>query len=136
MIVGRNHVILNLSRKILDAKERLSPSAATGKAIVAQSAWSINEFRPYHDLIVPPVVGPPGGETWMESPYMLPARRKYLLSFQGFVTFNNITSSDDSNSFSSKWHLLFSGKVSTYSPIDLHFIFSQIHYTTFNFGDI
>lgn len=86
----------------MDAGKRLSPSAETGRAIIAQAAWSIGDFRTRHDLIVPPVLGPPGGETWMESPYMLPARRKYLLSFQGFVSTTNVDSNDDSSSFNSK----------------------------------
>ena len=56
-ITGRNHIILNLSRKILDARERLSLSATIGRAILAQSAWNIEDFRVHHDLIVPPVLG-------------------------------------------------------------------------------
>mgnify|MGYP005983905029 CR=1 FL=1 len=48
-----------------------------------QSTFSARAFRAGFDLIVSPVLGPPGGDVWQECPQMLPARRKYLLSFQG-----------------------------------------------------
>lgn len=48
-----------------------------------QSTFSYDVFRPGFDLIVSPVLGPPGGDVWQECAPMLPARRKYLMSFQG-----------------------------------------------------
>lgn len=48
-----------------------------------QSTFSYDVFRPGFDLIISPVLGPPGGDIWQECAHMLPARRKYLLSFQG-----------------------------------------------------
>lgn len=33
--------------------------------------------------MLPPILGPPGGDVWQDCPNMLPARRKYLMSFQG-----------------------------------------------------
>lgn len=80
---------------MFNSSERVIPSASTGRAIIAQSSWGTNDYRPGHDIVIPPVVGPPGGETWMESPYMLPARRKYLLSFQGYASDNNISAKDN-----------------------------------------
>lgn len=50
-----------------------------------QSTFSYNLFRPGFDLIVSPVLGPPGGDVWPECSSMLPARRKYFLSFQGEI---------------------------------------------------
>lgn len=88
-ISGRNHIVLNLSKDVYNTTNRITPSLETGKAIVVQSTWNVNEYRMFHDIIIPPVLGPPGGDIWMESPYMLPARRKYLLSFQGFLDFKN-----------------------------------------------
>lgn len=50
---------------------------------MVQSTFSYDYFRSGFDLIVSPVLGPPGGDVWQECAQMLPARRKYLLSFQG-----------------------------------------------------
>lgn len=50
---------------------------------MVQSTFSYSLYRPGFDLIVSPVLGPPGGDVWQECAPMLPARRKYLLTFQG-----------------------------------------------------
>lgn len=50
-----------------------------------QSTFTYDLFRPGFDLIISPVLGPPGGDVWQECVNMLPARRKYLLSFQGEI---------------------------------------------------
>ncbi len=86
---------------MLNADKRVSPSPGTGKAMIAQAAWTVSEYRPEHDLVVPPVIGPPGGETWMDSPYMLPARRKYLLSFQGSTSSKSEFDSGSFNAYQS-----------------------------------
>ncbi|EFA03391.1 exostosin-3 [Tribolium castaneum] len=87
---GRNHVLLNLARRDLTAVSGdVFSSVDTGKAILVQSTFSSQVFRPGFDLIVSPVLGPPGGDVWQECPQMLPARRKYLLTFQGEVKSNN-----------------------------------------------
>lgn len=54
-----------------------------GRAILVQSTFNHSQFRDGFDLIVSPVLGPPGGDVWQECAPMLPARRKYLLTFQG-----------------------------------------------------
>ena len=81
MISGRNHILLYLSRSNLAATP-LFPEL-TGRAIIAQSSFLKQYLRPGFDIIVPPVLGPPGGDVWAECAPQLPARRKYLLSFQG-----------------------------------------------------
>lgn len=56
-------------------------------------------------MIVSPVLGPPGGDVWQECASMLPARRKYLLTFQGEMKYQTVPSpaaphfddSEDSN---------------------------------------
>lgn len=81
---GRNHVLLNLPRRDLSASAGdVFTSIDTGRAILVQSTFSHMLFRPGFDLIVSPVLGPPGGDVWQECSRMLPARRNYLLSFQG-----------------------------------------------------
>lgn len=84
---GRNHVILSLSRRYTGLGNNLY-NVDTGRAIVAQSTFYSNQFRPGFDLIVPPLLGPPGGDVWQDCASIVPARRKYLLSFQGELTIN------------------------------------------------
>lgn len=81
---GRNHVLLNLARRDLKSNSgNILSSLNTGRAIIVQSIFLREKFRSNFDLIASPVLGPPGGDVWQECPSMLPARRKYLLSFQG-----------------------------------------------------
>ncbi|EDW33662.1 GL11869 [Drosophila persimilis] len=81
---GRNHVLLNLARRDLCSRRTNALlQQNTMRAIVVQSAFELDQFRPRYDLIVPPILGPPGGDVWQECASMVPARRKYLLSFQG-----------------------------------------------------
>lgn len=81
---GRNHVLLNLARRDLASSSGdIFSTVDTGRAIIVQSTFSRTTYRPGFDLIVSPVLGPPGGDVWHECINMLPARRKYLLSFQG-----------------------------------------------------
>ncbi|KAH8300076.1 hypothetical protein KR044_009525, partial [Drosophila immigrans] len=81
---GRNHVLLNLARRDLNSA-RTNPllQLNTMRAIIVQSSFESEQFRPGYDLIVPPILGPPGGDVWQECASMVPARRKYLLTFQG-----------------------------------------------------
>lgn len=81
---GRNHILLNLARRDLSADSgNIFNNLDTGRAMIVQSTFCRNQFRDGFDLIVPPILGPPGGDVWQECAQMLPARRKYLLSFQG-----------------------------------------------------
>ncbi|KAJ8683504.1 hypothetical protein QAD02_019296 [Eretmocerus hayati] len=81
---GRNHVLLNLARRDLSVGAgNLFEKIDTGRAIIVQSTFLRENFRDDFDLIVPPILGPPGGDVWTECAHMLPARRRYLFSFQG-----------------------------------------------------
>ena len=81
---GRNHILLNLARRDLSADPgKLLEGADTGRAIIVQSTFFRGTFRSGFDLIVPPILGPPGGDVWPECAHITPARRKFLLSFQG-----------------------------------------------------
>ncbi|KAF2881360.1 hypothetical protein ILUMI_24803 [Ignelater luminosus] len=87
---GRNHVLLNLARRDLSAASgNIFTNVDTGRAILVQSTFTHSSFRSEFDLIVSPVLGPPGGDVWQECAPMLPARRKYLLSFQGEIKSNS-----------------------------------------------
>ncbi|KAF5283760.1 hypothetical protein FQA39_LY17198 [Lamprigera yunnana] len=86
---GRNHVLLNLARRDLSvASGDIFSNVDTGRALLVQSTFSRHCFRHNFDLIISPVLGPPGGDVWQECSPMLPARRKYLLSFQGEIKQN------------------------------------------------
>lgn len=90
---GRNHVLLNLARRDLSTGSRnVFANINTGRAILVQSTFNEAQYRPGFDLIVPPILGKPGGDVWQECSPMLPARRKYLLSFQGEMVVTNRTS--------------------------------------------
>lgn len=84
---GRNHILINLARRDLSAGSGNAfiqqQQAATGRAIIVQSTFGRDQFRAGFDLVVPPVLGPPGGDVWQECAPIVPARRLYLLSFQG-----------------------------------------------------
>lgn len=81
---GRNHLLVNLARRDLSVGSgNVFSGVSTGRAMLVQSIYLHQQFRDGFDLIVPPMLGPPGGEVWQECAPMVPARRKYLLSFQG-----------------------------------------------------
>ena len=81
---GRNHVLINLARRDLSAGSgNAFRMQDTGRAIIVQSSFGDMQFRPGFDMVVPPILGPPGGDVWQECAAIVPARRKYLLSFQG-----------------------------------------------------
>ncbi|KAJ4429032.1 hypothetical protein ANN_26028 [Periplaneta americana] len=88
---GRNHVLLNFARSssVHDSRDLSTggrdvfASVDTGRAILVQSTFARSSFRPDFDIVAPPILGPPGGDVWQDCPSMLPARRRYLLSFQG-----------------------------------------------------
>lgn len=81
---GRNHILLNLARRDLSiGSGNAFKNLNIGRAMIVQSGFDEYQFRQGFDLIVPPILGPPGGDVWQECISMLPARRKYLLSFQG-----------------------------------------------------
>ncbi|XP_041973722.1 exostosin-3 [Aricia agestis] len=84
---GRNHVLLNLARRELDggAGDALR-NASIGRAMVAQSTFSLQQFRAGFDVVTPAALGPPGGDVWADCAPIVPARRKYILSFQGSQT--------------------------------------------------
>ena len=89
---GRNHILLNLARRDLTVESgNIFSGVDTGRAVIVQSTFYRNQFREDFDLVVPPILGPPGGDVWQECAQMLPARRKYLLSFQGEMRSPRVT---------------------------------------------
>ncbi|XP_055384787.1 exostosin-3 [Condylostylus longicornis] len=89
---GRNHVLINLSRRDLSSMAtNVLHEKNTMRAIIVQSTFMKNQFRDNYDIVVPPVLGPPTGDVWQECSAMVPARRPYLLTFQGEIRPDNET---------------------------------------------
>ena len=84
---GRNHLVLHLhTMDNYPSPETSSLSANFGLALLARS--SFNKLLPYRqgfDLVLPPVAGLINERAWEMAPPQLPAKRKYLLSFQGML---------------------------------------------------
>ena len=80
---GQNHVLLYLKTDRRHFTSVLSLNINTGFALVAQSTFfKDNTYRHGFDIVVPPSIGPLEGDVWHLAALQLPARRKYLLSFQ------------------------------------------------------
>ena len=78
---GRNHLLLTLAR---DYRTRdVLDGVNIGRAMIAQPAFTQTQLRCGFDIVMPPSLGVSHGEVWHNLPPILPARRKYLLSFQG-----------------------------------------------------
>ncbi|XP_055680775.1 exostosin-3 [Lutzomyia longipalpis] len=93
---GRNHILLNFARRDLTPTSGLAVKTVdTGRAMIVQSTFEASQFRQGFDLLIPPILGPPGGDVWQECAPMLPARRKYLMSFQGELKVQNTSKSID-----------------------------------------
>ncbi|CAG5017817.1 unnamed protein product [Parnassius apollo] len=87
---GRNHVLLNIARRELSVGSGDAfTGVSIGRAMIAQSTYKLDQFRPEFDLVTPPALGPPGGDVWADCVPIAPARRKYLLSFQGSQSTTN-----------------------------------------------
>ncbi|CAK1599869.1 unnamed protein product [Parnassius mnemosyne] len=93
---GRNHVLLNLARRELSVGSGDGfTGVSIGRAMIAQSTYKLDQFRPEFDLVTPPALGPPGGDVWADCAPIAPARRKYLLSFQGSQSTTNSINRDN-----------------------------------------
>lgn len=83
---GRNHVLLNLARRDLSSTlKNMIGGKNTMRALIVQSSYFKTNYRPGYDIVIPPILGPPGGDVWQEGSLIVPARRLYLLSFQGEI---------------------------------------------------
>ena len=80
---GRNHIIFNIAFSEKETPTFLShghhQNSTYGRAMIVQSVF--NTYRPHFDLLVPPLLGPPGSDVWYDLPSITPARRRYLLSY-------------------------------------------------------
>ena len=80
---GKNHLLLHLKTGRKHSTSILSLKINTGFALVAQSTFPRgSSYRRGFDVVLPPSNGPLKGDVWDLAALQLPARRKYLLSFQ------------------------------------------------------
>jgi len=79
---GVNHLLVSLSRRPSSTAFALT-GVDTGAALIAQSVFLRELFRIGYDIVLPPVLGISHGDAWEQMPPLVPARRKYLLSFVG-----------------------------------------------------
>ncbi|XP_063298073.1 exostosin-like 3 [Pelobates fuscus] len=78
---GRNHLIINLSRK--SETQNYLYNVSTGRAMIAQSTFYDVQYRPGFDIVVSPLVHAMSEPNFLEIPSQVPVKRKYLFSFQG-----------------------------------------------------
>ncbi|CAM9710521.1 unnamed protein product [Lampetra planeri] len=79
---GRNHLLLSLSRRE-SATRNLLDGVSTGRAMLAQPVFAEAQYRPGFDVVMPPLVNAMAEPNFLQLPPQVPAKRKYLLSFQG-----------------------------------------------------
>ncbi|XP_077990253.1 exostosin-like 3 [Glandiceps talaboti] len=78
---GRNHILLNFANS--GFVEHDLEAIDTGRAIIVQSGFTSTAFRPGFDITAPVLLGPKFEFVWSTLPPLVPAKRKYLLYFEG-----------------------------------------------------
>jgi len=78
---GINHLLVSISRR--PSSSLALTGIDTGAALVAQSFFPRELFRVGYDIVLPSAMGVSHGDTWEPLPLMVPAHRKYLLTFVG-----------------------------------------------------
>ena len=78
---GVNHLLVSVSRRPSSALALTGVD--TGAAMIAQSVFFRELFRVGYDIVLPPALGISHGDAWEQMLLLVPARRKYLLSFVG-----------------------------------------------------
>jgi len=79
---GFNHLLMSLVQPTKASTKQIE-YVNTGGAMVAQSHFSKSSFRPMFDVMMPAALGISHGDVWEQLPMLIPARRKYLLTFVG-----------------------------------------------------
>lgn len=75
---GHNHIVVNLGSAAVLNENYVQ------RAIIAQPSVGSMAFRRKFDLVIPPVIlGKEPEHLWQATPVIVPARRRYLLSFHG-----------------------------------------------------
>jgi len=99
---GVNHVLLSVSRQPTSALALTGVD--TGAAMLAQSLFFRELFRIGYDIVMLSVLGISQGDAWEQLPLLVPAHRKYLLSFVGELSNEPDSSSSQKHQFESSLH--------------------------------
>lgn len=78
---GVNHLLVSISRR--PTASLALTGVDTGAALLAQSFFARELLRVGYDVVLPPARGISHGDAWEQLPLLVPARRKYLLTFVG-----------------------------------------------------
>ena len=78
---GRNHLLFHLVRSI--SVRNILQNVNTGRAMVVQTSFADSQFRPGFDIVAPMLLGMSSEMNWNDVPLQFPARRKYLITYQG-----------------------------------------------------
>jgi len=124
--IGVNHLLMSVSRRPSSSVVALM-SVDSGAAMLAQSVFFRESFRMGYDIVLPPALGVSHGDVWEQLPLLVPAHRKYLLTFVG-----EQTSVSDSSQSRKYWpeSSLHSRKTSnsSHGNASLHFSGKQLSY--------
>jgi len=82
---GINHLLISVSRRPSSSAVGLM-GVNIGAAVLTQSFFPRELFRVGYDIVLPPALGISYGDTWEQLPLLVPAHRKFLLSFVGEQT--------------------------------------------------
>ena len=96
---GINHLLVSVSRHSSSALALTGVD--TGAAAVAQSLFIRDSFRVGYDIVLPPALGISHGDAWEQLPLLVPARRKYLLTFVGEQNYMHDSSFSQKHQFDS-----------------------------------
>uniref|UniRef100_A0A1Y1JTS9 Exostosin GT47 domain-containing protein n=1 Tax=Photinus pyralis TaxID=7054 RepID=A0A1Y1JTS9_PHOPY len=89
---GRNHILLNLARRDLSAASGdIFANVDVGRALIVQSTFSYQLFRANFDLIISPVLGPPGKYFYLKilSAFLCLVLEKPYMAFFRWISGNN-----------------------------------------------
>jgi len=117
---GVNHLLISVSRQPSSSAVALT-GVDTGAAMVAQSVFPRELFRVGYDIVLPPALGISHGDAWEQLPLIVPAHRKYLLTFVGEQ--NYVPDSSFSRKHRSEHSLH-----SLHGNVSMHFYGKQLSY--------
>ena len=122
---GVNHLLMSVSRRPSSAL--VLTGVDTGAAMLAQSLFFRELFRTGYDIVLPPALGISQRDVWEQLPLLVPARRKYLLSFVGEQSY--VPDSSSSRKHQHKRSLnSYELSNSLYGNVSMHFYDKQLAY--------
>lgn len=88
---GSNHLLINVARH--PTNRDVFSGVNTGRAMIMQSPFTEWQMRRGFDIVAPPSLGSAQGDVWFDLLPIVPARRKFLASFQGELSLSHTRAS-------------------------------------------